>query len=220
MSTQMDPASAPITPSRNDRRREQTRARLVDAATTLIARQGVERTRINEITELADVGFGSFYNYFESKDAIVNAVLSETAAAHAEAIVTATSAADDPAEVISVAHRHFVRLAVADPKLAAVAVELVFTNRAIADSLRPFAREDLKRAAEAGRLDIPDLEVALHATGGALQGTIRGVLEGDLGEDADVAHAALVLRMLGLKPAEADEIANRDFPGPALGATT
>lgn len=219
MSTQMDPASAPITPSRNDRRREQTRARLVDAATTLIARQGVERTRINEITELADVGFGSFYNYFESKDAIVNAVLSETAAAHAEAIVTATSAVDDPAEVISVAHRHFVRLAVADPKLAAVAVELVFTNRAIADSLRPFAREDLKRAVKAGRLDIPDIEVALHATGGALQGTIRGVLEGDLGADADVAHAALVLRMLGLDPSEADEIAGRDFPESALGTS-
>lgn len=219
MSTQMDPASAPITPSRNDRRREQTRARLVDAATTLIARQGVERTRINEITELADVGFGSFYNYFESKDAIVNAVLSETAAAHAEAIVTATSAVDDPAEVISVAHRHFVRLAVADPKLAAVAVELVFTNRAIADSLRPFAREDLKRAVKAGRLDIPDIEVALHATGGALQGTIRGVLERDLGADADVVHAALVLRMLGLDPSEADEIAGRDFPESALGTS-
>lgn len=217
MSTQMDPAATPITPSRNDRRREQTRTRLIDAATTLIASQGVERTRINEITELADVGFGSFYNYFESKEAIVDAVLSETAAAHAEAIVAATNAVDDPAEVISVAHRHFVRLAVADPKLAAVAVELVFTNAAIADSLRPFAREDLKRAAKAGRLSVPDLEVALHATGGALQGTIRGVLEGELGKDADVAHAALVLRMLGLGPDEADEIAQRPFPASALG---
>ncbi len=214
----MDSAATEQPQSRNARRREQTRAKLIDAAKVLFARQGVERTRINEITESADVGFGSFYNHFESKEAIVDAVLSETAADHAMAIVSATGEVEDPAEVISVAHRHFVRLAIADPQLAALAVELVFSNQAIVDSLRPFAREDLKRAADAGRLDIPDLEVALHATGGALQGTIRGVLEGDLGVDADIAHAALVLRMLGLSPTEADEIARRPFPETSLGA--
>lgn len=208
----MNSAATDATQDRNSRRREQTRTRLIEAAMTLFARQGTERTRINEITELADVGFGSFYNYFENKDAIVNAVLSETAASHAQAIVSATANVEDPAEVISVAHRHFVRLAIEDPQLAALAVELVFSNQAIIDSLRPFAREDLKRAAEAGRLDIPDIEAALHATGGALQGTIRGVLEGELGSEADVAHAALILRMLGLAPAEADEIARRPMP--------
>jgi AcrR family transcriptional regulator len=208
----MEGAATENTQNRNARRREQTRARLIEAAISLFAKQGTERTRINEITDLADVGFGSFYNYFESKDAIVDAVLSETAGAHATAIVTATSAVEDPAEVISVAHRHFVRLAVADPQVAALALELLFTNQAIIESLRPFARGDLERAVEAGRLDIPDIEVALHATGGALQGTIRGVLEGDLGPESDVAHAALVLRMVGLPPAEADEIARRPFP--------
>lgn len=206
-------------PGRNARRREQTRASLIDAAKTLFAQQGTERTRINEITELADVGFGSFYNHFENKGAIIDAVLSETAANHAMSIVGATANVEDPAEVISIAHRHFVRLAVEDPQLAALAVELVFSNKAIIDSLRPFARDDLKRAAKAGRVDIPDIEVALHATGGALQGTIRGVLEGELGPDADIAHAALVLRMLGLAPKEADEIARRPMP-PARSASS
>src|SRR6187549_3746335 len=93
---------------RHARRREQTRAKLVEAATTMFARQGVERTRINEITDEADVGFGSFYNHFENKDAIVEAVLGETAAAHAEAIVSITAGVDDPAEVIAIAHRYFV----------------------------------------------------------------------------------------------------------------
>jgi AcrR family transcriptional regulator len=212
----MESAATENTQSRNSRRRELTRARLIEAAMSLFAKQGTERTRINEITELADVGFGSFYNYFESKDAIVDAVLSETAADHAKAIIGATAEVEDPVEVIAVAHRHFVRLAIARPEVAALAVELVFSNQAIVESLRPFAREDLKRAVEAGRLDIPDLEVALHATGGALQGTIRGVLEGDLGDEADVAHAALVLRMIGLPPAEADEIAARPFPETGL----
>lgn len=212
----MDSAAAKDSQDRNARRREQTRARLIDAAKVLFARQGAERTRINEITEQADVGFGSFYNHFESKEAIAEAVLRETAAEHAQAIVAATAHVDDPAEIISVAHRHFVRVALANPEWAGLAVRLETSNDAILDSLRPFAREDLKRGIAAGRLDVPDIEVALHAAGGTLQGTIRAVLDGDVGPEAEVEHAELVLRMFGLPAAEAAEVSRRPFPDNAL----
>src|SRR6187455_1129212 len=85
---------------RHSRRRERTRARMMDAAKALFARQGVDNTRINEITEEADVGFGSFYNHFDSKEAIVEAVLAETVAAQGEAIEAVTRQLEDPAEVI------------------------------------------------------------------------------------------------------------------------
>ena len=75
---------------RHARRRELTRAKLVAAARTLFARQGVDNTRINEITDEADVGFGSFYNHFASKEAIVEAVLEETIAAQGAAIEALT----------------------------------------------------------------------------------------------------------------------------------
>jgi AcrR family transcriptional regulator len=109
-SERADPA-----PDRHARRREQTRARLVQAARTRFARQGVENTRINEITDEADVGFGSFYNHFESKAAILEAVLMETVAARGGTVDAVTAQLDDPAEVIAAAHRHFVRLAGGTP---------------------------------------------------------------------------------------------------------
>src|SRR5512132_1696019 len=102
-------------PDRHARRREPTRTQIIEAAKRLFARQGVDNTRINEITDEADVGFGSFYNHFESKEAIVEAVLAETVAAHGEAIDAVTRDLDDPAEVIAAAHRHFVRRARSDP---------------------------------------------------------------------------------------------------------
>src|SRR5687767_407239 len=68
-------------PDRHARRREATRTKLIEAAKALIARQGVDNTRIQEITDEADVGFGSFYNHFESKEAIIEAVLADTVAA-------------------------------------------------------------------------------------------------------------------------------------------
>ena len=51
--------------ARGARRRRETRARLLDAALKLMADRGMDGVAINEITEAADVGFGSFYNHFE-----------------------------------------------------------------------------------------------------------------------------------------------------------
>jgi DNA-binding transcriptional regulator YbjK len=82
---------------RRARRRAETRAKLIEAARATFARQGVDATRINEITDEADLGFGSFYNYFDSKDAIVAAVVEEVVTAAGEAIAAATEDIEDPA---------------------------------------------------------------------------------------------------------------------------
>ena len=54
--------------SRLDRRKARTRQALIDAAVRLIAEGRGDRASIAEITEEADIGFGSFYNHFDSKE--------------------------------------------------------------------------------------------------------------------------------------------------------
>ena len=54
-----------------DRKRRETRARLEDAAVTLVLRDGLEHTTVDAISELADVSPRTFFNYFESKDAAI-----------------------------------------------------------------------------------------------------------------------------------------------------
>ena len=44
-----------------------TRQALIDAAVRLIAEGRGERASIAEITDEADIGFGSFYNHFDSR---------------------------------------------------------------------------------------------------------------------------------------------------------
>ena len=198
--------------NRGARRRARTRARLIEAARVLIARQGVDSMRINEITEEADVGFGSFYNHFSSKDELVEAVLAETLHAQGEAVDALTRDLEDPAEVVAVAHRYFVDLARTDPDWAWLLVRLDSTHRIGVDALGPFAMRDLTRGLEAKRFDLPDATIAMHATGGALLAVMRAVLEGSVGDDAGELHAAGVLRMLGVEPAEAAEVASRPLP--------
>ena len=54
-----------------ERKREETRARLEDAAVTLVLRDGLEHTTVDAISELADVSPRTFFNYFDSKDSAV-----------------------------------------------------------------------------------------------------------------------------------------------------
>src|SRR5262245_61073903 len=63
--------------SRLDRRKAQTRASLVRAAQAFLA-EGRTVVSIQEITDRADVGFGSFYNHFDNKDELFNAAVAET----------------------------------------------------------------------------------------------------------------------------------------------
>jgi AcrR family transcriptional regulator len=53
---------------------------LLDAAMALFSENGVYNTRIEDITEHADIAKGAFYNYFESKDALVAELLGEAVA--------------------------------------------------------------------------------------------------------------------------------------------
>jgi AcrR family transcriptional regulator len=200
------------TRDRHARRREQTRAKLVQAARTLFARQGVDNTRINDITDEADVGFGSFYNHFESKDAIVEAVLAETVAAQAEAIGAVSRQLEDPAEVIAAAHRHFVRRARSDPDWGWLLVRMEVSHNVMLAALGPFAMRDLRRGIEAGRLRVSDERVAMADAGGALLAVMRAVLDRRAPRDADVHHAEGVLRLFGLAPEDAAEVARRPLP--------
>lgn len=197
---------------RRARRRGETRGKLVRAARTTFARQGIDATRINEITEQADVGFGSFYNHFDSKDAIVAAVAEEATRAIGAAIDQATAGIEDPAEVVSVAHRTLVRVAAADHDFGWLLVRLDVTHDLATAALGPYATRDLTRGLEHGRFAVDDPTIALVQTGGALMAVIRAVLNGAEAEIAAGHHAAGVLRLLGVADDEAAIIATKLLP--------
>ncbi|MBV9919103.1 MAG: TetR/AcrR family transcriptional regulator [Solirubrobacterales bacterium] len=199
-------------PDRHTRRREATRTKLIQAAKSLFARQGVDNTRIQEITNEADVGFGSFYNHFQSKEAIIEAVLAETVAAQGAEIDALTAQLDDPAEIISVAHRTFVRRARRDPAWAWLLVRLDVSHNVVLASLGFYARRDLRAGIRAGRLSVPHEGLAVFAAGGALLYVMRAVLDGQAPKDADIYHAEGVLRLFGLSADDAAKIARRPLP--------
>src|SRR5213082_1824192 len=63
-------AAAP-SPNRRQRHSAEIRERLFRAALALFAKKGFAQTTVEDITEAADVGKGTFFNHFPSKDHIL-----------------------------------------------------------------------------------------------------------------------------------------------------
>ena len=68
---QTAPPAPPAPAGRRARRQAETRARILRAALELVARQGLQATTVEQITEAADVGKGTFFNYFPSKEHVM-----------------------------------------------------------------------------------------------------------------------------------------------------
>ncbi|WP_426413375.1 TetR/AcrR family transcriptional regulator [Bradyrhizobium ganzhouense] len=75
MATKTTKDDAPATANRNQRRRQRTRETILAAAELVFRRKGIDGTTVNDITEQADVAYGSFYNHFKSIDEIVGALV-------------------------------------------------------------------------------------------------------------------------------------------------
>ncbi|BBY80206.1 TetR/AcrR family transcriptional regulator [Mycolicibacterium pulveris] len=194
--------------SRAARRQAQTRADLIRAATELIAERGLDGLRVSDITERADVAFGTFYNQFKAKDDIVEAVVADALVGLAGSIEN-SPASDDPALAVAATTRAIVRIAYDDPTLARLLVNLEHAEARFERIIRPQAGAVLERGMATGVFDIDDLPTVLTMSIAAAFEVIRGIVDGRLGEGADLTCAAVLLRMAGMDAATAAGYAHR-----------
>ncbi|CQD17521.1 TetR family transcriptional regulator [Mycobacterium lentiflavum] len=192
--------------TRVERQRLRTRRLLLDAGRTLIAAKGVASLRIQDITEEADVALGSFYNYFQSKEELLEAVITESLSDLASAIITDVEDDTDPAEVVALANLRVIRLAYDEPDFARLIVNIGHSEELFGDAVHNPARIAVERGIESGRFVVADIEVLLTAVIGGAFALIREILNGHHGANAHQAFARHVLGSLGLSPKEAEAI--------------
>jgi AcrR family transcriptional regulator len=79
-------------PNRRERRRVETRERIYRAALQIFAERGYLETTVEDITEAADVGKGTFFNYFPTKEHVLATYGEQRVAAIEVALKKARSA--------------------------------------------------------------------------------------------------------------------------------
>lgn len=208
-----DPVAAPA--DRTARRKARTRGALVAAAQRLLA-EGRTSVSIQEITETADVGFGSFYNHFSSKEELFAEAVSATLAAYVALLEQARAGIEDPAELFAASFRLTGQLNRRLPEhvriLLNTGIGELFGEQGAA--LASMARHDLAAGIASGRFDVDDPDVALMLVAGGLLGLLQLVASRpDLDEAGVSDHfAERLLRALGLSAGDAREVCRRPLP--------
>ena len=204
-------------PNRLERRKQRTRSALVRAAQRWIA-EGRGNVPVLEITQAADVGMGSFYNHFDSKEQLFEAAIADVLDAYGAILDRLTASIDDPAETFATSFRLTGRLFRQRPQeseiLLANGPALLSSERGLA----PRALRDIKAGVNAGRFHIDDPELAVAMAGGALLGLGKLLRDDPDRDDARAADTVTenVLRLFGLSVDEAHAICQRPLPDDAF----
>lgn len=201
-------------PVRVDRRRARSRRALIDAARRILAEGGSTDVSIQEITETADVGFGTFYNHFDTKAELFEAAVREVLEEYGAALDRACAELTDSAEIYAVGLRMTARLASTAPAVAQVLVQVGMSYAWTDEGLAARALRDIQRGIDDGRFTIADARLGLLSTAGCVLAFLQLALEqpGELDEtDADTL-AEMLLRMLGMTARSATAVAHRPLP--------
>jgi AcrR family transcriptional regulator len=149
---------------RRERRAAETRLRLFRCALQLFAERGFSNVTVEDITEAADVGKGTFFNYFESKDHVLGVMAEIQLGKVAEALAQAASGKE---AIHSVLHRIFFRLAEEpgrSPNLARTLISFFLANEQV--------RETIERQLSSGRKMIAQI-VAIGQERGEIDSRLK-----------------------------------------------
>lgn len=193
-------------PSRSTRRRERSRAALIDAAREIMSVKGVDATTIADITEAADLGFGTFYNHFKSKDEIVVAAMAAMAERFGDEIDRLIAPIKDPFAAQVVAWNHVIELATVEPIWGWFVLRSSQTLNLMNEGLMHRFRRDVNAAVAAGKFRVVDLDVVATLIGAGILSLVNGRLSGVLDEAQVKEGLALLISHLGMTQEKARKL--------------
>lgn len=93
------------------------RTRILDAGYEVFAELGLDKATVADIVERTGLARGTFYNYFDTKEAVWEAVILQLAGEAGERSMAARRKADDPYTFVADAFRAYFEMITEDPRL-------------------------------------------------------------------------------------------------------
>lgn len=198
--------------TRGHKKRERTRRGLVDAALRLVARKEVGEIALLDVASEAAVSNGTIYNYFRTRDEVLEAVGIAMASEFSDAISALSSGVHCGAQRLSIGVRMFVCRAAYDHQWANALLRIIHSDQAMRSRLAAHVLGDLREGLRAGTLAYEDEGIALDMVVSCTTGAMRSVVEGRVVAEHDQRVAEMILKALGVTPARARKIAGKPLP--------
>jgi AcrR family transcriptional regulator len=207
-----DMSAAQVVETRSDRRKRRNRQALLEAGYHVMAKKGIDAATMFEIAERADVGAGTVYNYFASKDELAMAVMEQVMERLAQRIEAVTNTFKDPGQVYAFGIRQVMNAAIGDHRWRS----LLRRSEVIADAMYrvmgPYAIRDIRNAVAAGRYEVEDADMAWRQATHAIVGFGLAVCDQKVAPTKIDEAVVNLLGMVGVVRSEAWEIARRPCP--------
>lgn len=184
-------------PTRGHKKKARTKRRLLDAALDLVAERG-EAFSVADVVERAEVSHGTFYNHFDDRDAVTQAVVDELLSGLALGLEAAVDESDPVQRFASITVLA-IRRATEHPRGFEALLRLGILPR-VFDPAGPLRhlRADLAAGVNAGRMVVDDADAAVDVVFGTI--VMASMHAADSGMDAAREHATVtqLLRSLGV----------------------
>ena len=210
------PRIVPMEEGRLAKRRRQTRAGLLKAAYHVMAKTGVDDAKIKDITDHADVGFGTFYNYFETKDRlaveVLDCVINDLG--RRNEIATRGIRSKNPGLVMPTSIRLWLHEAVHAPMWDWWAQRPDLLVDRMREGFGPFAMRDMRDAiaSKTFKLAEDDVEPVWALACWTMVGGMHDIDVGRRPEKDEVLVVESIMRMMGVEPQAAKKLSRGDLP--------
>lgn len=193
----------------NEKKKERTKAALVEAAVRLMAQRGVAAVTVNDIVSEASVAPGTFYNYFSSFEVLLEE-LTQTLVESVQSCNARRASARDPGSRLARVIRAHLQRAREDAPWARLLVQLAGVDGGpVRTALLRGLEDDIIDGIGKGQFSAEPDESAPDLVVGALLTGILRVADRHVGVDYSHNLTANILRGLGMVSAAALERAQR-----------
>lgn len=209
-------ASEAVPLSRSERRKAQTRQKLIEAARDMLATGTAAQASVQEITAAADVGFGSLYNHFGSKTDLLEAAVADVLEELGALFDRLSFDLEDAASALAQSTRLTLRMCRDRPQMSAVLIRHGMHYMESEGGVAARLLRDLEMGMASGRFLVAEPRLARAAVSGAVLATLQiAQTDPDLVDDAACDRLVEgLLRMLGVSFEEARELAYAPLPEP------
>ncbi len=198
--------------TRGHKKKARTRQQLLDAALKIYAHKGAGELALNELAQEAGVSNGTVYNYFRTKEDVLEAVSLTLAEELSHEVARINDSVASGAERVAIGIRAFILRAAGNPEWAGALINIVRYAEGMRSALGIYVRNDIRTGLCQGQFDYEDENLAVGLLVSGVISAMIAIVESRFKEGDDRIVASMLLQSLGMNSKNARFVANKSMP--------
>lgn len=209
-------------PRESGTKRERTRNRLLVATQELLLERSAGSLTIRDVSHQAELSHGTFYNYFDTVEALLENLSLLYTVTHGQHMARLTAGASDSAEVFALSTRQTLRFIAESPHYGKYLFDAGLPMDHFLRGMRTHLYADVKRGIADGTFTVVDPDLTVSIVAGGMLGMALDVYRRIIPASAIDEGAMRLLQQLGVKAQKAKKLATQEatfLPPPPLPLT-